>query len=141
MPASVRSTGPAAPTPGIAGLSVSMTSRPCDMITSPTDSRDMHLLGKLDQLGGERRLPCVVLPGGRAGDRAPLLDDGIVEVVDRGALLGVDIGHLLVVGHRLLGAEILHFDPERHDLILLALRQRVEYLLGTECGLRNEPVG
>src|SRR5712691_6421742 len=119
MPASRRSTGPAAPATGAAELAVSMTSRPCDIAASPTGafsgkvhtgfpqkmrpimdsgSGDVDLLGQLQQLGGERRLGGVVLPRRRARNRPPLLDDGVVEIVHRCAHLGVDLRHLLVVG-------------------------------------------
>ncbi len=44
-----------------------------------------------------------------------------VEVGHLGALLGIDLGHFLVVRHRLLGAELFHLDAERHDDVLLLL--------------------
>jgi hypothetical protein len=40
--------------------------------------------------------------------------------------------HFLIVGHGLRGAELFHFDAERHNHVLLVLRQRVE-------GLRPPP--
>ena len=81
---------------------------------------------ELEELRGQRRLLRVVLPRGVAGDRAPLFNG---RLVDLGALLGIDVGDFLIVGHGLRGAELFHFDAERHNYVLLVLRQRVEGLL------------
>src|SRR5262245_45135177 len=94
---------------GAAVCAVSTRSRPWAIADAPR-SGDVDTLGELQQLGRQRRLLRVVLPRGVAGDRPPLVDGRLVEIEHLGALLGVDVGDLLVVGHRLLGAELLHLD-------------------------------
>src|SRR6476620_4048060 len=84
---------------------VSTGSRPCDIAPPFPASGTVHAFGELDQLRGERRARRIVLPCRIARDGAPLVDGGLVEVGDLGALLGIDLGDLLVVGHRLLAAE------------------------------------
>ncbi len=53
--------------------------------------------GELHQLGRCRRLIRIVFPSRLAGDGTPLVDDRVVEVGDLGALLGIDVGDLLVI--------------------------------------------
>src|SRR6266567_1557832 len=93
-----------------ARVAVSTVSRPCT-ISDPRNAgrrrrqeallRYLDALGELEQFGRERRLAGIILPGGRAGEFAPLVDGGLVEIGDFCALLGIDLGDLRVVGHRL----------------------------------------
>src|SRR5262245_49404810 len=81
---------------------------------------NVNLFGELEQFGRQRRLARIVLPGGLARNGAPLVDHRLGQVADLGALLSIDLRNLLVVGHRLLGAERLHLSPERpHNILLL----------------------
>src|SRR6478735_6032534 len=98
---------------------VSTGSRPCDIEAPFPPSGNVHAFGELDQLRGERRARRIVLPRRIARDSPPLVDGGLVEVGDLGALLGIDLGDLLVVGHRLLAAEGFHLEADRHDGVLL----------------------
>src|SRR5262249_60867224 len=63
--------------------------------------RHPDLLGELQQLGRKGGLLGVVLPGCVARDGAPFVDSRLVEIGHLGALLGVDVRDLLVVGLRL----------------------------------------
>src|ERR1700674_1711875 len=140
----IASTRPARPSVADAtGTTVSTLSRPRAMAGLQTlrSSGDVDLLGELDQLAGQRRLLGIILPGGVARDGTPLVHGLFVEVVDRGALLLVDVGDLLIVGHRLLGAERLHVQADRHDGVLMGLGHRVEYLLRHDERLEHEPIG
>src|SRR5882762_7915973 len=92
---------PAAPGAGAVGPAVSTSSSPCDISPPIPTSGDVDAFGELHQLGRQRGPLGIVLPGGVARDDAPLVDDGIVEVVHLGALLDVDFGDFLVVGHGL----------------------------------------
>src|SRR5690349_20491350 len=69
-------------------------------------SRD-QLLGRLEECGLGFAACAVVLPGGIARDRLPLLHRRLVEVPDLGAGLGVDVGGDLVVGLGGVGRELL----------------------------------
>ena len=46
----------------------------------------------------------------------------------------IDVGHLLVVGHRLLGPKLLKLTTHGHDDLLLILRQGVENLFDITSG-------
>src|SRR5262249_61317052 len=75
--------------------------------------------GELQEVGCGRGLGAIVLPGGIAGDVAPLADGRDVEREDFRARLLVDLGDLDVVVLRALLAERLELGADGKDDVLV----------------------
>src|SRR5512143_2054439 len=123
-------------------------SRPLPLRGPPTETRaraeadrrrSQQLFGRREQFRAVVVLGGVVLPHGPR-ERLPPLERRVVEVGHLGARLDVDAGDRIVVGHRAFDGEFLEVCADRHDRVLLGLRQLVEDLLRDQQRLEHEPV-
>src|SRR5262249_13411559 len=101
--------------------------------TSGDRGRELQQAGVLGAPVGE------VLPGARLGDRFPLGDRPVVDVVHLDLRLLVDLGDLLVVLLGILERELLELLADLGDRLLLVLREPVEYRLRDDERLEHVP--